>query len=205
MIVSQVQRWCTQILVSWGISPWSTLNILQSDRGVSLFPEQEKLNLPTLGLWDEKDWRAPVVRNSAASRPLSVSIWLSALMGSGNGETLVQITRADQGPSDWSIVFFHLSIKDEFLMEREGERRVGSLPRSSMERRRKPWVTHSLRLCQPASLSENRRKKEKGRDPLLLFFLSVSAATFHRLRLVCLMVSMSRTHTPTQTHRRIQY
>lgn len=38
-------------------------------------------------------------------------------------------------------------------MERGGERRAGSLPRSSIKYRQKPWVTHLLCLCQPASLS----------------------------------------------------
>ena len=180
----------------------SRVTLTAAQRSRSL-PEQEQLNLPTLGLWDEKDWRAPVVGNSAASRHLSVPIWLSALMGSGNGETLAQITRADQGPSDWSIVFSHLSIKDEFLMEREGERRVGPLPRSSMKRRRKPWVTHLLCLCQPASaVWKQTGEKEKRRAPLFLFFCPFLSPPFIA-SLVCVWRSLC--HTPTQTHTCIQY
>lgn len=66
----------------------------------------EKLNLPILGHWNEKDWGAQVLGNSSACRHPSVPFWLSVLMSSGKGRTVAQITRADQGPSDWSIVFF---------------------------------------------------------------------------------------------------
>ncbi len=76
-------------------------------------------------------------------------------------------------------------------MEREGERRVRSLPRSSIKYRQKPWVTHSVCLRQPASLSVSFFPP---------FFLSVSVSTFLLLTLVSLLVSISHTHTPTHTH-----
>lgn len=73
-------------------------------------------------------------------------------------------------------------------MEREGGRRVGSLPRPSMKHRQKTLVTHLLCLCQPASPSVSLF------SPPVCFCLHLS------LPHSCLFVGLYVTHTPKHSH-----
>lgn len=156
-------------------APWDT----EVQRDLSL-PQWKTLNLLTSGLWDERDWRAPCCGEFCCWSPSFCSYLVLSFNGFWEGETLAQITRADQGPSDWSIVFFHLSIKDEFLMEREGELCVWSPPRSSVKHRQDPWVTFSLSLSPSLTL--------------LLFFFCPFLSFFASLLSVCWSLCHSHTH-----------
>lgn len=81
-----------------GISPRSERNRW----GVLSLPGRKKLNLPTMCPWHEKD---PGEFSLSPSFSLSAPICLSGLMSSGEAQVL-PITRADQGPSEWSVVCF---------------------------------------------------------------------------------------------------
>lgn len=90
--------------------------------------KKKKTYLPISSVWDERDGRAsPVVWEFCCRSPSFGSNLAVGFNGFWEEGTLAQITGADQGPSDWSIVFFHLSIKDEVLMEGEGGSDVSGL------------------------------------------------------------------------------
>lgn len=119
-----------------------------------------------------------VVGNSAASRDHSLPILLLVLIGRRNSCW----NNWSRSMSSWlKHCVFDLSIKDEFLMEGEGELRVWPPPQSSMT----GTLSDSLALFLSPCLT------------LIFFFLTVPV---YLCLLLCLLVGLYITHTATHIH-----
>lgn len=139
-------------------------------------------NLPISSVWDERDGGAtPVVGEFCCRSPSFCSYLAIRFNGFWEEGSLAQITRADQGPSDWSIVFFHLSIKDEA--------RVCPPPSWPWSTDRNlEWLTCSVSVA----------------SPWLLFSLPCQFRSPSFFPLVC-FVGLGVARTPERTLADIQY